>query len=179
MCHVSDEAKASLQQWATLEKKLAPLLKRVKQYQDAQKLIEDQVKAELTQYESGSVETDSVTVTFNTRAGQVNWSALAKDLGIAKDVQDAHRKAPTRAFSFKATEKSEAATEEESETTQPKERKPRKPRAKKADAQSEAEMPKTETETPPLSEEVGEEREDTTSTPPPPPGQQTLSGVHW
>ena len=48
MCHVSEEAKASLQQWATLEKKLAPLLKRVKQYQDAQKMIEESVKAELT-----------------------------------------------------------------------------------------------------------------------------------
>lgn len=103
MCQISENSQKALTEWAKLQKKLAPLLARVKKYEDAAKVIEDQVKAELESFSAGSVETDHVTVTFSTRTGAVDWKKFVKDQGISKDLMDSFRKKSVKAFSFNLT----------------------------------------------------------------------------
>lgn len=120
MCHISEEGITNLAKWAALEKRAAPLLDRLKKIQEEQKLLEDQVKAELASYESGAVETADVTVTFATRKGAVDWKALSKDLGISQETMDKHRKDAVKAFSFKGGRKAAVPIPHIQKSTSPK-----------------------------------------------------------
>lgn len=134
MCNLSKESQEALFNWAELERRAAPLQGRIDEIRRQQKLIEDQIKSELTGVDAGSVETDFATVVFATKKGAVNWPALAKDQRISLDVQEAFRRASTKAFTFKAIEKKDQ--QEGTGQSQPAAEKPFRGRKAKAKAKT-------------------------------------------